>query len=313
MFELDAAALRRLIFALEDRTRHYAVRLSDGEVVPVERLDRDLAARLHTAPLDPRQPYVTLPDWTSTQGFAVMEAFAEQQNAAARTALSQALHTGPRAFRAFKNSTKQLGLEQRFHRYKTRRLRTVLRAWHAELCELAGLDATELGADEELDGLTEEDILVVPMECVPTALIGELDLQAHREAYHQLDPALSRYLYRCRRMQTPSPADPRSSVWAAETPEHDLVGFLWYFSDPLDHDDRIVWIEQLYVLQSYRRLGVAEVLVRHALQPLLGRPGIHVACNVPTAPDGIREVFARYGLGALQTVLYRGPQTPVKA
>ena len=310
MFELDAAALRRLMFALEDRTRHYAVRLSDGVVVPVERLDRDVAARLHAAPLDPRQRYVTLPDWTSKQGFAVMEAFAEQQDAAARTALSQALHAGPRAFRTFKNSAKRLGLEHRFHRYKTRRLCTVLRTWHTELCELAGLDATELGADEELDGLTEEDILVVPMERVPTDLIGELDLKAHHEAYHQLDPALSRYLYRRRRMQTPSPADPRSSVWAAETPEHDLVGFLWYFCEPLERDDRIVWIEQLYVVQSYRRLGVAEVLVRHALQPLLDRPGIHVACNVPTAPGGVREVFARYGLDALQTVLYREPRTP---
>ena len=310
MFELDAATLRRLIFALEDRTQHYAVRLNDGEVIPVERLDRDVVARLHTAPLDPRQQYVTLPDWTSKQGFAVMEAFAEQQDPAARAVLSEALHTGQKAFRTFKNSAKQLSLERRFHRYKTRRLRTVLRAWHTELRELAGLDATELGADEELDGLAEEDILVFAMERVPSTLIGELDLQAYREVYHRLDPALSGYLYRRRRMQTPPIGDPRSSVWAAETPEHDLVGFLWYFSDLLDRGDRIVWIEQLYVLQSYRRLGVADSLVRHALQPLLDRPGIHVVCNVPAASDGVHELFARYGLGALQTVLYRGPQTP---
>lgn len=307
MFELDAASLRRFIFALENQEQHFAVQLSDGELVPMEQLDDTIVAQINAAPLDPRQRYVALPEWTSKHGFAVMEAFAEQQSAAARAALSQALHAGRGAFRAFKDNTKELGLERRFHLFKTRRLRTVLHTWYNELRELAGLDATELGADDELDSLAEEDIQVFAMKRVPSTLIGELDRRAYREAYRHLDPALSRYLYRRRRAQTPSVEDSRSSVWAAQTPERDLVGFLWYFSELLDSGEQIVWIEQLYVLESYRRLGVADLLVRNVLEPLLRQPRMHVACNIPATAENVRKMFTRSGLRALHNVLYYSP------
>lgn len=307
MFELDTALLRRFIFAIENQEQHFAVQLSDGELVPMEQLEDAVVAQINAAPLDPRQPYVALPEWTSKHGFSVMEAFAEQQSASVRATLSEALHAGRGAFRAFKNSTKELGLERRFHLFKTRRLRAVLFIWYNELRELAGLDATELGADEELDSLAEEDIQVFAMKRVPSTLIGELDRRAYREAYHHLDPALSRYLYRRRRAQIPSVEDSRSSVWAAQTPERDLVGFLWYFCELLDSGDQIVWIEQLYVLESYRRLGVAGLLVRSALEPLVHRPLTHVVCNVPATAESIRKVFMRCGLQPLQNMLYHGP------
>ena len=74
------------------------------------------------------EPYVALPDSFEVHEWSIMERFAHHRAERERDELLDAIH-GRGAFRAFKASIRQLGIEQDWFRYLASALEEIAREW----------------------------------------------------------------------------------------------------------------------------------------------------------------------------------------
>jgi ribosomal protein S18 acetylase RimI-like enzyme len=300
MFELRDAIVRQVIFAMENQNIRYLMEMSRGQLVRAETIPEDeLPESLEV--LDPDAPYQPLPEWTSADGFQLMEQFvADLHNPVLRDRLQEILVSGKRVFRRFKDALKEHpDAERRFYAFKFLQMRNVVLDWHNMIRELAGLDLVELGVDEELDDLVQSNVTIIDPRPAPATLITELDRQAFHEAHGGRPDAVVRYLYRRRKSRLPGPGDARSMIRAAYTPMDDLCGFVWAVTDALDDGATIGSLIQVYVLPEYRGLGIGTSLVEGMVKALRhAAPGAVVA-ELPGASEPIAALLDRLGFEAI--------------
>jgi GNAT superfamily N-acetyltransferase len=138
--------------------------------------------------LEEGKKYFDLPEWSSAQGFDLMEDFtAGLKNPPAREKLSYALNRGRGVFRAFKDALEQFPeVEKIWFSYKEKKLKRHVLDWYNALRTEEGLEA--IGVEpEETEDLVEEDFVFSLAEKLDTPVIevysgeekaGEID--AHR-------------------------------------------------------------------------------------------------------------------------------------
>ncbi|TVR74470.1 MAG: GNAT family N-acetyltransferase [Spirochaetaceae bacterium] len=279
MFELSDELVRQIIFAMENQNNCYVIDTELGVLVRVDGLPPEQLPDMDAEELDMECRYQPLPDWTSADGFQLMERFlGELHNPVARNTLQEILLSGKRVFRRFKDTIREYPeVEKRYFRFKYLEMRRVVREWYSRLRELAGLDAQELGADEELDDLVLTEITVTPL--VPAAdgtsaeALVDLDHRAFVEAYPDLPDPLREHLYeRRRRQELKHPAAPEAILYGARNPLEDLCGFLWAQREPIEGEPQLpeeaphlMVIYQIFVYPEYRGLGIATSLLEQFL------------------------------------------------
>jgi GNAT superfamily N-acetyltransferase len=264
LFELREALVRQIIFAMENQKIRYLVDMEKAtllqeELVPAEERPDDQ--------IDPEGRYQDIPRWKSADGFFLMEQFVSGlHDPVLRDELQTILVSGNRVFRRFKDTLREAPeVQRRYYRYKYMAMRDVVVEWYNTLRELKGLDALELGADEELHDLLLSDISIRVPDNVPVDLILELDRSGFLEMYDQrTPPELVNYLLECRRRDLPGPADRDSTVIGAYNGMDEVVGFLWMQGRTIDGGYTLETIVQLYVLPEYRGMGIASELLDHA-------------------------------------------------
>lgn len=263
MFELREALIRQILFAMENQNVRYVVDTEKGtlvreELIPPEERPEDEA--------DPDGRYQDLPRWKSADGFFLMEQFlTEIHEPLIRDQLQTILMSGSRVFRRFKDTIRESPeIQRRYYRFKYLAMRDVVIEWYNTLRELVGLDTIELGADEELEDLLMSDIAIRYLQDVPGERIRELDHYAFFETHHDTPDAFRRHLYTRRMRSLPDPAGDTSCVFSAQSPNLDLVGFLWMVYESIDTDVTLCTIHQVFVLPEYRGLGIATGLVTAA-------------------------------------------------
>lgn len=269
MFELSDELIRQIIFAMENQNIRYVVDTQLGVLVRADSVPAGEQPEPDTREIDITLRYQELPRWTSADGFQLMERFlSELHNPVARNTLQEILLSGKRVFRRFKDTIREYPeVEKRYHRHKYLEMRRLVLEWHAQLREIAGLDAQEIGVDQEVDDLVSTEITIAPItERAPVAIL-DLDERAFAEAHPELDPDLREHLYRERRRGYKSdPGDPRSTVYGAFNPLEELCGFLWVFRDHTTGGADIRILQQLYVFPEYRGLGIATSLLEHCIR-----------------------------------------------
>lgn len=307
MFELRDPLLRQIIFAMENQNIRYVIDTAKGQLVRADALPESERPEPEQV-IEPTARYQSLPEWTSADGFYLMEQFVGQlHNPIVRDALQEILVSGRRVFRRFKDAIKeQPDVERRFYAFKFLEMRGIVVGWYNQLRELNGLDLVELGVDEELDDLVYSDVTIAEVDPVPATLIAELDRQAFHEAYHDLAPALVRHLYKTRVSRLPTPGDARSTVIAATTPIDELSAFVWITRDTLDDGTSIARLVQVYVLPEYRGLGIGSTIVEFTAGYLAREKITTALASFPGANEPIYTILERNGFTRLRTEFLLG-------
>ena len=301
MFELQDEVVRRIAFAMENQDSRYLVDMETGALVVAEDVAPGERHPSH-GPVDPAARYQALPEWRSTDGFQLMEHFLTGlHNPVVRTRLSEILHSGKGVFRRFKDCLREYPeVERRYRVSKYRYMRDAIARWYNEIRDLAGLDAIELGADEELDDLVMTNIDIHEVRRVPQTVISELDRQAFYEATKGTPEEIVRYLYRRRRSRLPDPGDAHSVVFGAYTAVEDLCGFLWATKDRTETAKTIYLLHQVYVLPEHRGLGIGTSLLQHAIRAFRTDQTAGVVARFPGSGEVIDALLNRTGFSLIQ-------------
>lgn len=284
-FELSPEVYDRIIFAMEDQASRSFVHRATGQVVAEQRLER-------------ADEYVPTPRWKPADGFDLMEGFVTTvPNRYYREQLRDALATGKRVFRSFKNALKQSrDLERSWYRFKEREMRRVVAEWYNREREAAGLE--RLGPEpEEIDDLTVSDFTVTAALPHHLPAAGNVD----REALIELGQVPAHDLAACAERRLRALDAPGSHVVVVRTPGDEVVGLAWARECPPAAHREPPWhagewdLVQLAVLSYYRGIGLAgrlltvlgEVAREHAVSTL------HV--KLEAAVLGARPVLERAG------------------
>ena len=153
-FLLDA-----IIFAMEDQSDNHYLDLLTGEVVS-DQDRRMLEGEEDESSGDER--YIDIPDWQPSDGFLVMEKFANQvRNPIYKNKLVEALQAGKGLFRRFKDIIgEQPALEREWFAFKDEQLKREVYTWYREHDGALQLLDLNLEPDVLTDDILQEDFVI---------------------------------------------------------------------------------------------------------------------------------------------------------
>jgi len=157
-FLLDA-----IIFAMEDQSDTYYLDLLKGEVVSdQERLMLDWEEDEREGEAADDERYIEIPDWQPSDGFLVMEKFANQvRNPIYKGKLVEALQAGKGVFRRFKDIIgEQPSLEREWFAFKDDQLKREVYTWYREHDGALQLLDLDLEPEELTDDILQEDFVI---------------------------------------------------------------------------------------------------------------------------------------------------------
>ena len=149
VFTLTAKLADEILQALENQEQTFVVDSKNECLVPLSSkvsVDED--------------SFYALPEWTSSQGFALREDFVSALHSPiAKDELQRILHSGRGVFRSFKNTLKEYPeVEKLWHQYKNKQMLSYINDWYNQLREIWGLERLETEI-ENLDNLIDGDFV----------------------------------------------------------------------------------------------------------------------------------------------------------
>jgi hypothetical protein len=205
MFSLSESQLADIAFAMEDQGRDALIDLLSGEIAYPDSVDA-LDEADEEADYSDADRWASLPEWSSADGFRLMEEFSQTvTEPEAALALSAALSRHKGVFRAFKEALSSFpDLEKRFFAFKDARMRSVIREWYALIAssdpEAREMDGGELrGAEFELRDIEPpvarallRGFLGDPVAGLPPLILAHLPDAARDILLRELDHSLAR-------------------------------------------------------------------------------------------------------------------------
>lgn len=287
MFALTPEIIDQILFAMEDQSESYIFDMKDLEVKAeaVEEDGQDVVDR-----------YVDIPEWTSFQGFQLMERFVGGlRNPVYQDALRSALSRGKGVFRHFKNVLKQNEeIERLWYSFKEREMKQAVREWYEALAEMQGLT----GLPIDLEHLQETEDLVLTDFLFDSAVGGlekrleELDRLAFEEMFPDVGEGKRKSIYERRTAGLPAVTSEQSVFTIARTPAGEMSGFAW----GVKADVQTVKIVQLYVLPEYRGLGLAQKLIDQFILSLSERGVRQVEIELYGEGIGLGDYLEKGGM-----------------
>ncbi|NLZ76474.1 MAG: hypothetical protein GX911_00690 [Spirochaetales bacterium] len=163
--------LDQIAFAMENQNMEGSLDLKEGEVIT----DDELSFLDEEEREDPHR-FVRLPEWTSADGFRLMEEYAEGvRNEAVRQRLFAALDRGRGVFRAFKDVlATEPALERKWYLFKEQELRKRIILWYRTETDAAELEALPPEDEELFEEILLEDFTFEACELADTEEIRHL-------------------------------------------------------------------------------------------------------------------------------------------
>jgi len=287
-FDLDEALLDQILFAMEDQDGEFLLDTQDGVVHTLEEVEE-----IGGDPED-EDRYIPLPQWTSNDGFRLMEKFtAGLRTPPVKNELTNALDRGRGVFRAFKDVlTNHPPVERLWYAFKEREMKRAVLDWYNALREEWGLE--RIGEEpEETEDLVLEDFRFRP----GTAEDMDQARRLHHECIAELDTQFER------NQGGPMPAallDRETQIWhfpgdislVAETSRGDFAGYI-----SAHQYEELLKIEALEVYTEYRGLGLAEALLSRLLERVQqqNRDIRYLQIALPSLYEGFSRVLLRSG------------------
>lgn len=277
MFQLDGKIEESIIFAMENQDSQSVIDLDTGELKP--RMED--GARACEEDTRGEYRYESIPEWTSQDGFRLMEQFAQTLgHPIVRTDLLAALSRGRGVFRAFKNALEaHPDTEKKWYEYKTRAMKARIVGWYEDLRAARGLE--RLGLEpEDTDDLLLSDFRILRLDAERWKELEGLSRACREDALSRFPEALVEYEFAKMERDMAGGSAEEFSVFAAECEPGGYAGAAFVRTQTAADRtfDRLVF---LYVDADRRRIGLGRRLVEHAREASI-RAGIrHFFVDIP--------------------------------
>ena len=151
-FILSPEIIDDIMFSMENQDQILSFDALEGICVDMDAIDDDYETVIDD------QRYYDLPDWTSAQGFRVMEQFtARVHNPLLREALLNALGQRKGVFRRYKEVLRAApAVEREWYRFKDRQMKAAVYEWYNDLRKFWGLEKISFEEETETQLLQED-------------------------------------------------------------------------------------------------------------------------------------------------------------
>lgn len=294
-FDLTEALIDQLLFSMEDQEHDHVLDVRGNLVISSDEITQDPESG----------PYIPIPEWSSADGFQLMEKFAAGlRNPIVRDELSTALDRGKGVFRAFKDVlNNRPEVERLWFNHKEREMRRQILNWYNALREEWGLERLGEEPEETADLLLED---------FRFKNASSEDLKEARKL-HEL--CLNEFLMAgdgTDSEQTPEAViKERADSWVfpgdiciiAETGRGDFAGYLNAVKD-----GTTAHIVALEIHAEFRGLGIGEALIQKFIDQVTQEDISAVLLRLPSISEGFSRVLLRSGFHPYETRYSLFPQ-----
>ncbi len=291
MFELDDTIIEEILFAMENQELDFMVAAETGAIAVMD----DDALDSEYGSLEKGADLLPPPDWTSADGFALMDAFAAGVgDPVARTSLSAALSRGRGVFKAFKKALEEYeDVERRWFDYKRNAMAKRIADWYDEARVARGLE--RMGPEpEEADDLLADDFSfrVVGREAWPECL--PLFRRGLDEALSAFPEPLVEYEYTTIEREISEGGREGLVLSIAEAVGGAIAGVA-AARKVFVADSSFGKLAYLYVAPEHRRMGLGRRLAEMARERL-AKDGIpRFVVDMPFVPVGFGASMTSFG------------------
>jgi len=287
-FELNSALIDEILFFMEDKDGYFLLDTEEKIVINPDLNEADEETDADR--------YINLPEWTSSDGFRLMEHFtANLRNALVREELSAALNSRHGVFRAYKNVLSQYPeIEKRWYDYKDSEMKHEVISWYNSLRESWGLE--QIGEEpEETGSLIHEDFQIRKGASGDIFLVKEL----HSLCVDELKKTIPVHESIICNLTFPGDIS-----FVAETADGEFAGFLCAISSGLE-SEKFLQISAIVVKPEYRGLGIGKALVEHLLKQADAKKA-PVIIDIPAGQENFSRALLRENFKPCITRYYRG-------
>ena len=276
MFELDDTITESIIFAMENQEEVFLVDVETGSLQSPD-------AELETgdSDFDDSARFEPLPEWTSQDGFRLMEQFVQTVgHPVVRSELMAALARGRGVFRAFKNALDgHPDVVRKWYEYKERAMKARIVRWYEDLRELHGLARLGLEPEDTKDLLLSDFCIQRRGPECGKELAGMLR-SGHEESLERFPAALVEYEFSILERALGGENSGEYSIYTAECEPGDCAGLaivrtLFAAAQPIG---KLVF---LYVAPERRRIGLGHQLVECVREDMAAAEIRHFIVDVP--------------------------------
>lgn len=294
IFELTESLITDIIFAMEDQNSQFALDSASKSILPLDALTMEEFSE--------EENIIPLPDWSSRDGFMLLEDFSETVRIPKiRSELKEILANGRGVFRNFKDLLKKYPqIERKFHSFKEKKMRSHIYEWYNSLRDSWGLE--KLSQDfEEYDQLTQEDFDFTEYnpkrdgDCIQQEA-EEISNEIKGDFPGEAADAISQLWLK--RFSNINASNLGGIVCHTLTEE--FAGCLLYSRFP-SIAENTAHITAFFVNQNYRGLGIARELFSHCISNLKEH-GIHFLIIADSVPEFLEPLLTRCGFQKKGTV-----------
>lgn len=297
-FELTPELVEQIIFAMENQKETFLLDSDQPAIIARENKSKAIGT-VHELPL-----------WEPSDGYRLMEQFVlSLRNPVYREHLSSILHCGSGVFRKYKDALNQRpDIERMWFSFKDQEMRRRVSGWYNALRMEWGLDALELEFNGEYSPVLT-DFSIAEEDGSHLELINAYDKEAFEELYFSYPEDYISDLFRRSRDGFEPEVSAESSIYTAESPDSDIVGFIWISSEVLDKGTTVGRVRQIYIIPEYRGLGLAEKLKEKAMEDNKLKDSDIVEIDIPSKADFLKNDLLQTGFENLSALLIRKSET----
>jgi ribosomal protein S18 acetylase RimI-like enzyme len=275
-FEMDNSLMGEILFYMENQDGTFLFDTMEGQIINPDDIFED------EPDFDDEQRFISLPEWTTQDGYRLMERFTSaSRNPVIREELSAALNRGRGVFRSFKNVLEQHPeTEKLWFVFKEREMKNEVIAWYNAYREIWGLELVGPGP-EDTSALILEDFILRE----GTAADAEEAAVLHNHCVEERRARSGESASAVFEAMNPG-VFPGGLCFVAETKNGDFAGYICAAKDAT-----ALHICALEVIPEYRGLGLGKALLGKLLEAVPEKATITI--DIPADTEKYTQALYR--------------------
>ncbi len=289
VFALTERLADEILQALENQEQKFLVDAQNSILVSVENFSAD------------EDSFFSLPEWNSSDGFALMEDFVSTLHSPiAKDELQQILHSGRGVFRNFKDTLKKYPeVEKLWHRFKNRKMRLYINGWYNQLREIWGLEKLDHEPEETGDLIQDDFNFESYSSSNHEEVLFNLKNAASGEIENSASEELKRALFDLWIQQFEEGNLQTQIGIVCHSNSDEFAGCITakpvYGKTNSRGTDKIVVLTSFYVLEKFRGLGIGSELLELFINTLKDQKKKWVLLTNTIIPDSLMPLLIRNG------------------
>ncbi len=300
-FELTDSLLNDIIFAMENQNCTSVFDAGENRIVtvnndcgiyddPLLNEDKEILEEVD------EETIYSLPEWTSADGFEVMENFAEQCRAPlVQKELKTCLQSRRGVFRNFKNILKMYPeVEQKWFAYKDKAMHSKVNEWYNNLRESWGLERLEGDFIEETEELVQSDFEFIEYDSLRDKEAVDCAVEILAEEYKSnFKGSLGLSLADLWKFQSSYSKSENKHGFVCYSHSKEFLGCILVSSCPSSSKEAVT-VTDFFVNQNYRGLGIGRELLEKCWTSL-NQNGIHwIIFSNTIIPESMESLLTQF-------------------